>query len=37
MRELFTAPEAEVIILVEDIITKSEDVDMDVGEEGDGE
>ena len=32
MRELFTAPEAEVIILVEDIITKSQDVEMDMGE-----
>ena len=37
MKEIFNAPEAEVIILVEDIITKSEDVDMDMGEEGDPE
>lgn len=36
MRELFTAPEAEVIILVEDIVTTSEgtgvDVEMNMGE-----
>ena len=34
MRELFTAPEAEVIILVEDIVTESEgnDVEMNMGE-----
>ena len=31
MRELFTAPEAEVIILVEDIVTISQDVEMDMG------
>lgn len=41
MRELFTAPEAEVIILVEDIVTTSEgtgvDVEMNMGEEGDPE
>lgn len=35
MRELFTAPEAEVIIFVEDIVTQSEesqDTDIDVGD-----
>ena len=31
MKEIFNAPEAEVIILVEDIITKSQDVEMDMG------
>lgn len=33
MRELFTAPEAEVIILVDDIVTTSleQDVEMDMG------
>lgn len=30
MRELFTAPEAEVIILVEDIVTTSEGTGVDV-------
>lgn len=34
MRELFTAPEAEVIILVEDIVTMSEGVDVDIPVEG---
>lgn len=30
MRELFTAPEAEVIVFVEDIVTKSVDTELDM-------
>lgn len=30
MRELFTAPEAEVIIFVEDIVTLSDDTELDM-------
>ena len=30
MRELFTAPEAEVIIFVEDIVTLSDDTELNM-------
>ena len=30
MKELFTAPEAEVIVFVEDIVTLSDDTELDM-------